>query len=804
MPRVRRRTIVPGAAALGTLVAASLAIPSSAQTPPASPSAAAVVVAAEQIVDAGEPTLSADGRWIVFGGEVDGRPSVFRTDRTDGRTIELSSLPPGVRDGATVHPRVSADGCVVVAITEIPYDLFRDDDRGERWDVYRLVVPECGGQVNGWELVSADARSGTARDDVFTWSAPSLSGSGAQIAYVHQAPEAPEGVATITIVDVTVSLGEEGREQQVAGMPVEAPGGAFKYRGARDPALSQNGRHLAFVSDTTASEALPGWGQGPVPGELATSQVYVWDRGWPDQRRAVRLVSGRGGVPSLAGAGEPAVSEDGRIVVFTSRDRTLVPGQLECGQECPSQVYRFDRDTDGNGVFDEPARRPDLALVSAVDAGVVEQGVPMAGNASSWAPAVNADGSQIAFVTDAGNLLPSRRGGGGGPFDGDLLVAEFHLGQIRRVLDGSDATGVPGAHGRPALSRTGQVLAFDTMAARVIPSAASIGARSGRAVMALEFVPQLSLAALDFGTVLLGFESTELFATVQNAGPAAFEPTDVRSSSANFRITGGSCSRGIIVAAGQSCSVRLTFSPSAPRGFAAELTVSGDGPGSPSVTAVLHGSAGEPALLATPGGVDLADGVVGQAADRVAIDVGNIGFIPVSVRSLTIGGANPDDFRIVSEACTGGRALNPDASCAVEIEFVPGGSGYRSALLIATANNGAYTTAVLGGFGEYDPSFLRDEASPALQGGTIGLGGSGFPANVTVAIGFEGGGAPFATVDTNESGTFLTRVTLPARIRVGPRTLTASAPGGVAAQLDLVVEGRRRADTTVLPGFGLG
>ena len=86
--------------------------------------------------------------------------------------------------------------------------------------------------------------------------------------------------------------------QIVAGMPVEAPGGAFLYRGARDPAISQNGRHLAFVSDTSASEALPGWSDGPVPGEYATSQVYVWDRGATDQRRAVRLVSGKDGVPS--------------------------------------------------------------------------------------------------------------------------------------------------------------------------------------------------------------------------------------------------------------------------------------------------------------------------------------------------------------------------------------------------------------------------------------------------------------------------------------------------------------------------
>ena len=68
------------------------------------------------------------------------------------------------------------------------------------------------------------------------------------------------------------------------------------------------------------------------------------------------------------------MSEDGRIIVFTSRDRTLLPANLtHCNPDCPSQVYRFDRDTDGNGIFDEPARRPQLALVSAVDAASPEQ-----------------------------------------------------------------------------------------------------------------------------------------------------------------------------------------------------------------------------------------------------------------------------------------------------------------------------------------------------------------------------------------------------------------------------------------------
>lgn len=798
--RTHRRVRALVAASL-LLVAVGVAVPAAAQEPEPD---GRVVVDASSVSDAHDPSVSADGRWIVFGGTLDGRRTVLRTDRVGNETVELSSLPVGVRGGDTVNARLSADGCVVVAVTEIPFDLFRDNDRDLRWDVYRLVLPECGGQVNGWELVSTADSTGIARDDASIDSTPTVSGSGAQIAYVHPAAGTPDGVSTITVVDITVPIDQPGRLQIVAGMPPEAPGGAYLYRGARDPAISQNGRHLAFVSDTTASDLLPGWGDGPVQGDYATSQVFVWDRGARDQRNAVRLVSGRDGVPAAAGAGEPAMSEDGRIIAFSSRDRTLVPAELNCAAQCPLQVYRFDRDTDRNGIFDEPARRPQLAIVSAIDAGVVDAGLPVAGNRSSWSPALSADGNQIAFVTDATNLLPSRRGGGGEPGDGDLLVAEFQLGELRRVLDGPDVTAVPGAHSSPALSKTGEVLVFDTMAGSAIGRPTPITSGGGRTLVAMAVTPRLSLASLDFGTVLIGFESTELYATVLNAGPAAFEPTDVTTSSPNFKITGGSCFRGIIVSAGSSCSIKLTFNPTEPRGFNAQLSVRGRGPGAPSVVADLRGAAGEPALLVTPGGVDFSDGIVGTLSDRKAIDLGNVGFFPVAVTDISIGGAHPEDFRIVTESCTGGRALNPDAKCAVELEFVPRGAGYRSALIIATADSGAYTAAVLGGFARYEPIFQKAADATARPGEQIGVGGSGFPPNVTLSIGFEDGGAPFATAPTSENGTFLAAITVPARIRIGPRQLVASAPGGVIASFELDILGSRATQTPILPGFGLG
>jgi len=760
-------------------------------------------------INANSPSLTGDGRWVVFGATLDdGRRSAFRADLHTGAIDELSLVPAGARPGDTVHARISADGCVVVAITELAFDLFRDDDRDARWDVYRLLVPECGGQPNGWELVSATV-TGVARDGVFTDSAPAVSGSGAVVAYVHQSDAVNTPLATISVVDITIPVDDPARSREVAGMPIEAPNRAYRYRGAHQPALSQNGRHLAFTSDAVASDPLPGWAPGREPGGWATTQVYVWDRGAADQLRAVHLASGASGVAAELGAHSPAMSEDGRVIVFASPDRELVTAILpRCDDECPTQVYRFDRDTDGNGIFDEPARLPDLALVSAVPDWPRSGGIPTAGDAASWAAAVNADGSSIAFVTDASNLLPSRRAGGGRRHDGDLVVAEFHLGEIRRVLDDEALTDVPGAHGHPALSQTGSVLVFDSLAAEALAENLTPAGGEplpfdrGRNLVVTRVAPKLNLAALDFGSVLLAFESAELYATVQNAGPAAFEPSEVVIDSTAFKVTGGTCTRGIIVAAGSFCSVKLTFSPTDPRGYAAELTVRGFGADAPSVSAPVRGAAGDPTLLATPGGVDFAPGTVGEVAGRVAVSIENVSFLPTQVRSVALQGHNPDDFAVVSQACTG-RALNANATCAVEVEFRPRAPGYRSALLVATTTAGQYTAAVLGGYARYTPTFgVADQH--LVAGEQFGVGGNGFPANATVRIGFDDGSAPLAEVTTTSEGGFLAQLDLPALVRGGERRIVASGPDGAVAAADVIVRSRGDSIVPRTPGAGMG
>jgi Tol biopolymer transport system component len=782
------------------LATAALPVVGTAQEGPApiaqAPGEVAVIPA--NVINATGPTVNSDGRWVVFGGTLDdGRRSVFRADLLHGTVGELAPLPEGTRAGDTVHPRLSANGCVVVAITQVAYDLFRDDDRDQRWDVYRLVVPECGGQPNAWELVSADV-TGVARDDVFSEQPPTVSESGAVIAYVHQSELARTRLATISVVDVTVPIDDAARATEVRGMPVEAPNRAFRYRGAYQPVLSQNGRHLAFTSDATASDLLPGWGPGPQRGGWATTQVYVWDRLAADQTRAVHLVSGADGVPARMGAGSPAMSEDGRVVVFTSPDRELVPAVLpRCQTECPTQVFRFDRDTDGNGRFDEPPRAPDLALVSAVSSSQAAAGIPTGGNAASWSPSVNDDGSSIAFVTDATNLLPSRRAGGGTEDDGDLLVAEFHLGELRRVLADEALVQVPGAHNRPVMNDTGSVIVFETRAGESIAevTAGDPALVRGRALAVTRVSPQLAMAALDFGSVLLAFDSTELFANVQNAGPAAFKPGGVIVDTPAFRVTGGTCTRGIIVAAGSSCSVKLVFNPTQARGYRGRLTVSGSGTDPASVSTELYGAAGDPALVATPGGVDLPAGKVGEPAGRVAISIENFGFAPVQVAEVGVGGNHPEDFNVITESCTG-RALNPNATCAVEIEFLPHSPGYRSALLAVTGTTGQYTAAMVGGYARYEPR-LGTSTPDVVAGGDLGIGGNGFPAGSEVRVGFDDDTEPLAAVTVGADGRFLVVIDLPALVRAGERRLVATGIDGAVAGTDVLV---RSAAPDVVPG----
>lgn len=774
--------------------------------------------AATAEVHGAHPTVSDDGRWVVFEGlpvddtvGANGVPrtsTVYLRDRTpdlgDPEIVELTTVPDTIRSGDSVRPVISGDGCAVVVVTELAYDLFRDDDAGSRWDVYRLVLPHCGGTSGDWELVStatSDTDGTTASDSVVPTETPALSTAGSLVAYTHLAPAAKSTVLQVSVVDLTVPLGDEDRTTTVAGTPPVAPDDDLTYVGQRHPDVSGDGRYVVFASDARSDRLVADWVDGPADGGPALSQVYVWDRENADPSAAVTLVStasfGAAGTPAVGGAHSPVISASGRYIAFESPSADLAGGaELPlCTPTCPAQVYRFDQ---LDGV---------LALVSRVPGDVAESAGPttpvVAADAGGSQAAISADGTQVAFVTRSRTLFATASDAGVEPDDGDVVVATVDLGTMRRISTAADGvTPLDAVNAHPDLSGSGHVVVFDTLVGADLPTdriLSGSAAAGGRVVALVERPAELLAASLDVGTVLVGFAGPEWYVAVRNNGPSTFLPATVASSNPQFAVSGGTCALQVPVIPGESCTVHVILTPAAPGPVTGAITVSEAVVGGSSITVDVAGAGGAPDLRATPAGADFATAAVGTAAPTIAFDVENVGFQPVIITSLTFGGRNAGDFTVASTSCPG-SVVNPMTSCSVEVAFTPTDAGYRTATLLVGADAGQYTSVLLTGTGRRDTTLVVTDTR-IRAGEPVGVSGRGFPADANVTVGWADGKGEVVTVTANASGSFL--VMLPTRPseRGGERTIVAQV-GDLSARADVEVMRRSTGSPTGLPTGG--
>ena len=822
------------ASAVATVLGAGLILGASASSVFARPAvvleeveAVPLGTAASLIGDAAgsNPSVSGDGQFVVFQGppqqlplldeleenvepQVDLRDStIYLASRADNSTVELSPIPNGLRPGNSVHPVISGDGCSVVMISEMALDVFRDDDAGARWDVYRSVLPHCDGAIGDWELVSARADGSTlARDDVDPNQTPAVSRSGAEIAYVHPDErlfEAPD-VTTITVVDLAVPLRDSRRSEVVAGTPSDRPNTTFVHTGIDQPALSDDGQHVAFRSDAASAESVPIWGEGQVDGGAATKQVFIWNRLEVDPFAAVQLVSALPtGEPSTAGAAEPAVSRNGRVVAFSSSDQGLVPAIFPiCGDDCPSQIYRLDRDVNADNNFDEPGAT--LLEIISVEPGSDSSSGPVVGTSASTQPALSADGHVLAFVTKAPNLQLLEAPGSGAVSDGDILAFDKGRSDLRRISVSADGVRpTAGVHSSPQLSDSGRITVFDTLGASDLLSE---GASVGRQIVALSSPPRLSLPDADVGTTIIGLESTGWFVGLVNEGPSAFDPAIVTIDDSRFAIDAdnSTCVIGTSVPAGSDCKVQFTFTPTSEVAVNATLTIAEEGFEAVSISSRLGGSGGEPALQISPGGADIPGEIlVGESAPAYLFDVGNIGLVPTSVERVEIQGEYADDFAVTSSNCVD-RPLNPRANCAIGVTFTPTDNGRRTALIEVFTPEGQSSSIIIAGEAVFEPTLATFE-SEVRAGESFLLAGTAYPAGAQLIITYSDSQGQPIEIDTvaNEKGDFFVLVPVDINEFGGDRQIVVQSPDGVAAvtQIGVVAETEQHSG---LPGFGLG
>jgi Tol biopolymer transport system component len=329
-----------------------------------------------------------------------------------GRTVEVAVRTDGqpVAIGAW-WPSISADGTRVVFASET--DSLTDDDGNGTTDVYLHDL-----RTRTTTLVSRN-RAGVAGNG---YSAePELSGDGRHLAFLTFAtnlvPADTDDLADVVVRDLRrrtnrlVSVGADGR-------PV----------GGRTPTISHDGGRVAYV---TPAAVVPADTNG-------VEDVYVRDL----RRGTTRLVSASAaGVPGDSSAREPAISADGRYVAFTSRAANLVPGDTN--------------------------RIPDI-FVKDLSTGAIERASLVQGtNAETPTavarPSISADGSRVAFESDA-RLSPDDTDG-----NWDVFVRDLRAGTTRRVSTGTHGEIPDGASYNATISADGSRVAFESETNSLVP-----------------------------------------------------------------------------------------------------------------------------------------------------------------------------------------------------------------------------------------------------------------------------------------------------------------------------------------------
>jgi Tol biopolymer transport system component len=747
------------------------------------------------------PSVSGDGRYLVYAGPPkDAKPgaaptttsttdpgvspaapggdartsTVYLKDRSDGKVVELTAPAPGVPAGNSVWPVISNDGCNVVVITQMGYDLFRDDNTGDRWDVYAMKLPICGGTLGEWQLVSMSNDSGfdaSAADDVSPLEPPAVSGDGTIVAYTHRFSAAAPDITGITMVDLTVPVGQSGRSLRVAGMPTDPPDSTYRYHGLHEPSISNDGLVLAYTSDANSASAVGDWGTGPQQGGYATSNVFVWDRLNPDRNTNVRTISA-GAATDVGDSGSASVSGDGSVVAFVSTETSLVSGATlpPCTPGCLPQVYLY--------------HRADASITLGSRVGGAPAAAPVAADAGATQPSLNGTGDELLYVTRATNLFPTRNSALGAPSDGDIVLTVPGTGLVRRVSVQADGVSpAPAVNAHPHMSANGRVVVFDTLAGAVFGDKRILG----RQVADVAQHPTLELANLDMGTVAVGYPGPEWFLTLNNRGPGSFVPSTVTVDNPDFLVSGGSCvdQKGIAVPPGGSCTVNVMMSPSKPGILGGTLTVAEDGFEALTISSQLAGVGGEPALAAAPAGAEAKPLVVGTRGQPLTFSVQNVAFNPVVIKSVKVTGSNPTDFTVATDGCTG-VTVDAALTCTLEVEFTPTAAGRRTASVVVDTVDGAYTTMLVSGIAHYQPRLVATNTTivaPSRQA----VVGTGFAPNTAVTIAWADGRGQTFTATTDALGNMMASFLVRATDRPGNRTLVAQTKDGEVATTDVLV-----------------
>jgi Tol biopolymer transport system component len=330
---------------------------------------------------------------------------------------------------------------------------------------------------------------------------PTISADGRFVAYLSNASNlVPGQVDDFLITDDVFLFDREANTSTLVSHRAGQPNTATPAsHGARDPRISTDGRFVAYyfagplisgqsgpafflydrsTGTNTLVSHFPGFPESLAAGtsddppalsadgryvvytsrsdqlvtgisdDTSSPDVFLFDRATGENLLLTRRASSPG--QAAGGAAEPTISADGRYVAYTSSSPDLAPGQVGTDAADSNDVFLWDRTT------------ATTRLVSHIPSGDP-------GDDASSRPAISADGRYVAFLSKATDLVANQIDSGDTPdaflFDRDsgaIVLASHASGLPAKAVGAADLVGLP------ALSADGNRLAFATDSAEVI------------------------------------------------------------------------------------------------------------------------------------------------------------------------------------------------------------------------------------------------------------------------------------------------------------------------------------------------
>ncbi len=309
------------------------------------------------------PVISADGRYVAFSsgasnlvaGDTNDRFDVFLHDTQTGITTRVSVSSSGEQGTSGSYPQdISADGRYV-AFSSYASNLVAGDTNGNRNIFLRDI------QTGETSLVSVDLAGEAGANGS---EHPAISANGRYVVFQSRSSNLVVG-DTNGKQDVFLRDMQTGVTTRIS----VSSSGTQASSDCRDPVISDDGRYVVFQSGATDLVA------GDVNG---VQDIFLHDT----QTGMTSLVSlNSAGAQAEKPSFSPAISGNGRHVVFATTSRVLVGSNLPLSQRV------FLRDTQTNTTV----------LISER-----EDGTP---SSNSGRASVSADGRRIAFISDDQNLL---------------------------------------------------------------------------------------------------------------------------------------------------------------------------------------------------------------------------------------------------------------------------------------------------------------------------------------------------------------------------------------------------------------